>query len=260
MVVFQRYQRLLAVVVLLFMGQKVRRVGLFLDQVAAVFFIFQDLCHGGRRPKAVALAAEDTGLPQFPRDGAAPFALLQVLMEDEPDNFCTLRVDGHFTADHVIPQQRAAKNDALLHAAHLSPFGAFRGLATLILRDGTHDCQSKLPIVGAGIQAVIEKQHAYAPPTQVTGDLQGVHRVAGETADLLGHDQVDLPQLRRVEHFIELHALVGRCAGKSFVSIDALQLPIRLALDVLAEIPLLRFKGICLVFLIRGYTAIRCYL
>ena len=48
--------------------------------------------------------------------------------------------------------------------------------------------------------------------------------------------------------------------AKSFVSIDALQLPIRLALDVLAEIPLLRFKGICLVFLIRGYTAIRCYL
>ena len=37
-----------------------------------------------------------------------------------------------------------------------------------------------------------------------------VYCVAGETADLLGHDQVDLSQLRRVEHFIELHALVGR--------------------------------------------------
>ena len=181
-------------------------------------------------------------------------------MEDEPDNFCALRVDGHFAADHVIPQQRAAKNDALLHAAHLSPFGALRGLATLILRDGTHDCQSKLPIVGAGIQAVIEKQHTYAPPTQVTGDLQGVHRVAGETADLLGHDQVDLPQLRRVEHFIELHALAGGRAGDALVGINALQDPIRLTLDVIAEIPLLRFKGICLVFLIRGYAAVRRYL
>ena len=181
-------------------------------------------------------------------------------MEDEPDNFRALRVDGHFAADHVVTQQRAAKNDALLHAAHLSPFGAFRGPSAFVLCEGTHDRQSKLPIVGAGIQAVIEKQHADAAPTQLAGDLQGVHRVAGKTADLLGHDQVDLSQLRRMEHFIELHALVGRCAGKSFVSIDALQLPIRLALDVLAEIPLLRFKGICLVFLIRGYATIRCYL
>ena len=41
MVVFQRYQRFFAVVVLLFVRQKVRRVGLFLDQVAAVFFILQ---------------------------------------------------------------------------------------------------------------------------------------------------------------------------------------------------------------------------
>ena len=181
-------------------------------------------------------------------------------MEDEPDNFCALRVDGHFAADHVVTQQRAAKNDALFHAARLPPFGAFRGPSAFVLCEGTHDRQPQLPIVGAGIQAVIQKQHADAAPTQLAGDLQSIHRVAGETADLLGHDQVDLPQLRRMEHFVEIHALVGRCAGKSFVSIDALQLPIRLALDVLAEIPLLRFKGICLVFLIRGYTAIRCYL
>ena len=38
-VVFQLDQRFLAVVVLLFVRQIVRRVGLFLDQVAAVFFI-----------------------------------------------------------------------------------------------------------------------------------------------------------------------------------------------------------------------------
>ena len=93
-VIFQFYQWFLAVVVLLFVRQIVRRVGLFLDQVTAVFFILQDLCHGGRRPKAVALAAENTGLSQLPRDGAAPFALLQVLMEDEPDNFRALRVDS----------------------------------------------------------------------------------------------------------------------------------------------------------------------
>ena len=181
-------------------------------------------------------------------------------MEDEPDNFRALRVDGHFAADHVITQQRAAKNDTLLHAAYLPPFGAFRGPSAFVLCEGTHDRQPQLPIVGAGIQAVIEKQHAYTAPPQLAGDLQRVHRVAGKTADLLGHDQVDLSQLRRMEHFVELHALVGRCSRKSFVSIDALQLPIRLALDVLAEIPLLRFKRVRLIFLIRGYTAIRCYL
>ena len=99
-----------------------------------------------------------------------------------------------------------------------------------------------------------------AARAQLAGDLQRVQRVAGKTADLLGHDQVDLSQLRRVEHFIELHALVGRCAGKSFVSIDALQLPIRLALDVITEISLLGFKRVRLIFLIRGYAAVRRYL
>ena len=181
-------------------------------------------------------------------------------MEDEPDNFRALRVDGHFAADHVIAQQRAAKNDALFHAARLPPFGAFRGLSALVLRNGAHDRQSKFPIVGAGIQAVIEKQHADAASPQVTGDLQGVHRVAGETADLLGHDQVDLSQFRRVEHFVELHALAGRCAGDALVGIDALQDPIRLTLDVITEISLLGLKRVRLILLIRGYAAVRRYL
>ena len=90
--------------------------------------------------------------------------------------------------------------------------------------------------------------------------MQGVHRVAGETADLLGHDQVDLPQLRRVEHFIELHALAGGRAGDALVGIDALQDPIRLTLDVITEISLLGLKRVRLIFLIRGYAAVRRYL
>lgn len=108
-------------------------------------------------------------------------------MEDEPDNFRALRLTV------ILPpitsyQQRAAKNDAFLHAAHLSPFGAFRGPSAFVLCEGTHDRQPQLPIVGAGIQAVIQKQHADAAPTQLAGDLQSIHRVAGETADLLGHE------------------------------------------------------------------------
>ena len=181
-------------------------------------------------------------------------------MEDEPDNFRALRVDGHFAANHVVTQQRAAKNDTLLHAAHLPPFGAFRGPSAFVLCEGTHDRQPQLPIVGAGIQAVIQKQHADAAPTQLAGDLQSIHRVAGETADLLGHDQVDLPQLRRVEHFIELHALAGGRAGDALVGIDALQDPIRLTLDVITEISLLGLKRVRLIFLIRGYAAVRRYL
>ena len=181
-------------------------------------------------------------------------------MKDEPDNFRALRVDGHLAADHIITQQRAAKDDALLHTARLPPFRAFRGPSAFVLCEGTHDRQPQLPIVGAGIQAVIEKQHADAAPTQLAGDLQRVHRVAGETADLLGHDQVDLSQLRRMEHFIELHALAGGCAGDALVGIDALQDPIRLTLDVIAEISLLRFKRVRLIRLIRGYAAVRRYL
>ena len=65
---------------------------------------------------------------------------------------------------------------------------------------------------------------------------------------------------KRVEFNKMLHALAGRCAGDALVGIDALQDPIRLTLDVIAEISLLGLKRVCLILLIRGYAAVRRYL
>ena len=92
------------------------------------------------------------------------------------------------------------------------------------------------------VDVVIKEQNAHVPPPKLTGDLQRIHCITGKTADLLCHDQIDLPHLRRVDHTVELHPLFGRSAGDALVGIDTLQFPVRFTFDAFTEIPLLRLK------------------
>ena len=104
-VILDLHPRLLTVVVVLFVGQEIRRVGLFLHQIAAILFIFQNLRHGGRRPTAISPAAENTRLPQFAGNGAAAFALIQILAKDQPNDLRALQIDGHLAALYIVAQQ-----------------------------------------------------------------------------------------------------------------------------------------------------------
>ena len=259
-VVFDLHPRLLTVVVPLFMGQEVRRVGLFLYQIAAILFVLQNLRHGGRRPTAISPAAENTRFPQLAGDGAAALTFIQILAENQPNDLCPLWIDGHLATLYIVAQQRAAEYHTLFHAAGLSPLGAVRGFTAFLLRHGAHDGQSKLAVVIPRVDVVVEKQNAHIPPPKLAGDLQRVHCIAGKTADLLCHDQVDLAHLCRVDHAVELHSLFGRSAGNALVGIDTLQFPFRFAFDALTEIPLLCLKRVGLIFLVCGHAAICRYL
>ena len=104
-VILDLHPRLLTVVIVLFVGQEIRRVGLFLHQIAAILFIFQNLRHGGRRPTAISPAAENTRFPQLTGDGAAALTLIQILAEDQPNDRRALRIDGHLAALHIVAQQ-----------------------------------------------------------------------------------------------------------------------------------------------------------
>ena len=62
-----------------------------------------------------------------------------------------------------------------------------------------------------------------------------------------------------VNHPVEGRPLLGGRAGDALVCIDLIQLPVRLAVDVLLKIALLRLKGIGLVILVGGDPAVGCY-
>ena len=62
-----------------------------------------------------------------------------------------------------------------------------------------------------------------------------------------------------MNHTIECRALLGGCAANALIRIDCIQLPVRLAVDILFEIALLRLKRICLVILVSGDPTIGCY-
>ena len=79
MVIPQDDEFLLPAVVLLLVGEVIGRIGLFLDKIAAVFFVFQNAKEHCAGP-FVAVHGADAFLLQFPRDHPCALAFVDELM------------------------------------------------------------------------------------------------------------------------------------------------------------------------------------
>ena len=198
-------------------------------------------------------------LPQLPGDDGSPLLLNAVLPEDQPHQLGPLGVDGHAAVFHIIAQQRPSEDHSPLHLPGLTPLDPGGRLAALLLGDGAHDGKPQLRVRLQGVDGVVHKQDTHAQPSQLPGVGNGVQDVSGETADLLGDNQPEFPHVGVVNHPVEGCPLFGGCARDALVSVDLIQLPVRLAGDVLLEIALLRLKGIGLVILVGGDPAVGCY-
>ncbi len=62
------------------------------------------------------------------------------------------------------------------------------------------------------------------------------------------------------DHAVERRPLFCGGSGDALVGVDLVQLPIRLAVDVLLEVALLALEGIGLVIPVGGHPAVGCYL
>ena len=76
-------------------------------------------------------------------------------MENQPDDFRALGIDGHFSIPHIISQQRAAKHHALFHAPGLSPFDAGTGGTALLLCHCGFNCQEQFRFLFQGVDLVV---------------------------------------------------------------------------------------------------------
>ena len=86
--------------------------------------------------------------------------------------------------------------------------------------------------------------------------IDAVERISRETGNLFRDDQIEIALFGAGDHALELAALFGVGAGDAFVGKNLVKLPIGVALNILPEIPLLAFKGVCLIFVVGGNTAI----
>ena len=255
-VIFDDDQRFFAVIVFLGMGQIIRGYGLFLNQIAHIFFIFQKLQQIAPLPFCFSGRTAISCLPQLPGDDGGPFLLDAVLAEDQPDKLRFLRLYLYLSILYLIPQQRTAENHAPLHLAGLAPFHPGRGFPTLLLGHRGHDRQPELRVGIQGADAVVHEKHPYPQRLQLPGVGNGVQNISGKTADLFGDDQLKLSFTGVADHAFELLPLFRGGAGDPLVGVNLIQLPAFTVFDKFFKIPLLCLKRISLVLLFCGDTAI----
>ena len=178
----------------------------------------------------------------LPGDDGGAFFLYAVLTENLPDDFRALRVDAHLPVLHIVAQQGPAEHHPLLHPPGLSPLHPGRRFSALLLGNRSHDGQPKLGVRLQSTDPVVHKQNTYPQCFQLSGVGDGVQYISRKTADLLGKDQVKFPQMGVGNHSIEGGSFLRRRSGDSFVGINLVQFPVRLAVDVLLKISLLALK------------------
>ena len=240
------------------MGQIIRRVGFFLHQITAVFFVAQNAQDDGFRPARDASARRHALLAQALRNRVRAQTLTGIQRKNAPHNRRALRLDGHHAAAHLIAQQTASEYHAALHTALLSPLHPLRGAPAFLLRDTGQNGQPQLGIRLQRIQPVIDEPHAHAQPAQLPRILQRIHGIARKAADLLGHNQIKLPLSRPFDHAQKLDASCRARAGQAFVGKDFHESPVRMIPDILRKITLLAFKRMPLILTVGGNPAVHC--
>ena len=71
-------------------------------------------------------------------------------------------------------------------------------------------------------------------------------------------DELEFAHLGVGNHPVELHPLFRAGPCDALIRINPVQLPVRLTVDVLPEIPLLGLEGVGLILLVRGHPAVTC--
>ena len=253
------HQLLLTVVGLFGVGEIVRGNGFFLYQIPHILLIFQKLHDTAPVPPDAAPVGSVARLPQLPGDHRGSLLLHAVLVKDQAYQLRALWICCQASILYIIAQQGTAEHHPLLHPPGLAPLHPAGGLAALLLGDGAHNGQPKLGVRLQGTDAVVHKQYAHTQGLQLPGVGNGVQDVPGEAAHLLGEDELKLSHAGVGDHLVERRPLFGGGAGDPLVGVDLVQLPLRLAVDVCPEIPLLALKGVGLVVLVGGHTAVGCH-
>ena len=102
MVIFEYHKFFLTLIIFLFMGKVIRRDGFFLNKVAAILFISENLINDGISPYCIACDSFISGFPEFTGNGMGTFALLHKFLKNQPNDFRAVLVNKHLSVFDII--------------------------------------------------------------------------------------------------------------------------------------------------------------
>ncbi len=141
----------------------------------------------------------------------------------------------------------------------MAEFDAARKLAQLVLRDAGHDGKAQLGVLVERVDVVVLEKNADACGEQLARVPDAVERVARETGDLLGEDEVEFVVLRVLYHALKVVALARRHTGKTFVDIAVNEDPRRIAADEIAVVADLVVERVQLLVAVGRNTRVEGY-
>ena len=191
----------------------------------------------------------------LPRVLRTPLSVLtcRIQLEQLPDDLSLFLVDIQPLVRFAVAEDIAvAQYHTVFDRLMMSPADTRADLAAFVLRHRSHDGQAELTVLVERVDIVVLEVDRYAVTEQLARILDAVERIAGESGDLFGDDQIKLSRQRVVDHLVEFLALFGRHAGDALVDVASGKFPIRHIADVLGEVFLLVFKRIELFHKIRA--------
>ena len=198
--------------------QVIDAVLLLQEQVALILFIAQDRLDDAFMPDAAMLGG-DAAPVQFPRDAVLPHAVTPKF-KDQRHSFSLLRDHGDPAVVDLQTVDLRGRGNTLLKLLLNTPLAVFRNAAGFFLRIGSEDGEHEFALPAQGMNVLFFKENVDAERFQLAHGFQQRDRIAGEAADALGKNQVDLPCPAVDEQPLKFRAFrLG--TGKRFVRIYA---------------------------------------
>ena len=158
----------------------------------------------------------------------------------------------------MIAQQRLELNVsfACSHGLLNPPADTGRGILALGLGEGAVDGDEELTFRVDGIDILLLEDDRNPEATELTGVVQGIHRISGEAGDRFGKNHIDLALPALTDHTQKVFALTGRCAGLALIGEDVHHCPVGVRHDLLRIVGFLIFVAVELLLAVGGHTAI----
>ena len=203
--------RHLALVFLLFLGEKIHRERLLQEGVTLVLLVFQDALHRARRPSFLPCGGGYPFLGEKARNGTGGLAAEEQTV-NPADSLRFLRHDFRKSVRALPVAQKVAVRQADLpigESFSLAPGDVLRNGAAFLLRQGGHNGNQQFPLAVQGVDVLLLEVDLHAFFLQFADGHQAVHRVPGKPADRFGHDEVDFSVQGIPYHLVETFALFG---------------------------------------------------
>lgn len=205
-----------------FLGEEVRGYGFLEKGVAHVFLVSQDLVDGGVVPFCLARAGEDAVLLQSFGD-LLHGETFEVLAVDSLDDLCLFRVDDEVPVAVLGISEKVIVIDlylSLLVAVLLSELHILGKGLGFLLGEACHDGDQNLSLGVHRVDGFLLEPDRDVLFFQLPDVFQTVERIAGESADALGDDHVDVSGHALVDHAVEFITLLCIGATDSVIGED----------------------------------------